>query len=128
LISGVTVSSGGYLYLSSGSTLTGKISVASGGTVSAYRGSILRLDISGHTEDTASLINNISLVRGAPEFYVTVKADQKFGSYKLAGGAADFKGSITVAVQPESVTIPFRSAVHSVRLTAAIRSEQIMEC
>ena len=42
------------------------------------------------------IVNNLSLVSGAPTYTITVSANQSAGTYKLAQGAGNFKGSISV--------------------------------
>ena len=42
------------------------------------------------------LINNLSLIAGAPTYTITVAANQTCGTYKLAQGAENFTGSVTI--------------------------------
>ena len=91
-----TVSSGGVLLISSGGKATGTLTLAAEAVVSAYEGSIIDFDISTVTIGNAALINDLSLIQGAPNFTVTVSVTQTVGTYSLAGGAAGFDKTITV--------------------------------
>jgi len=91
-----TVVSGGYLGIGGGGKVTGSLEIASGGVVSAYGGSIVDFDISDVYGSSAALVNNISLISGAPNYTITVSADQDAGVYTLAGGAAGFTGTFTI--------------------------------
>ena len=90
------VSSSGSMFVSSGGKATGTLQIASGAVVSAYAGSIIDFDISGRAGAGPALVNNLSLVRGTPDFTITVSADQEFGLYTLAGGAAGFTGTLSI--------------------------------
>ena len=91
-----TVSSGGYVYLSSGAKHSGSMYIASGGTVSAYSGAVINFDVSERTAASEFLINNLALIYGAPTYTITVSSTQAYGNYKLAANAGSFTGSITV--------------------------------
>ena len=90
------VSSGGRIQVSSGGILTGSMSIANGGSVSAYEGAILDFDLTRVSAEAPALVNDLSLVKGAPACTLTVSASQTSGTYKLANGAAGFSGTITV--------------------------------
>ena len=92
---GITVNAGGAIYVSSGGKLTGKMKLEAGATVSAYGDAVLDFDLRQASADEA-LVNDLSVVKGAPVFTLTVDGSQKEGTYKLAGGAAGFDGTITV--------------------------------
>ena len=91
-----TVDSGGSMRVSSGGRLTGQLAVSSGGIVSAYTGSLVDFDISGVSPGAAARVNDLSLVRGTPDFTITVAQNQANGTYKLAGGAANFNKTVTI--------------------------------
>ncbi|MBR3505414.1 MAG: AIDA repeat-containing protein, partial [Lentisphaeria bacterium] len=86
----------GHFIISSGGTVTGKMTFANGAVVSAYEGAVIDFDISGLVPDNAALANNLSLVKGAPTYTLTVDGSQAEGAYKLATGAAGFNKTITV--------------------------------
>lgn len=90
------VSSGGRIQVSSGGILTGSMSIANGGSVSAYEGAILDFDLTRVSAEAPALVNDLSLVKGAPGCTLTVSASQASGTYKLAEGAAEFSGTITI--------------------------------
>jgi hypothetical protein len=72
------------------------LGIAAGATVSAYKGSVIDFDISEVTAGDLPLINDLSLLKGTPEFTLTVSASQSTGVYNLAGGVIGFYDSITV--------------------------------
>ena len=90
-----TVNSGGYLQ-TMGGKLTGNLKIAEGAVVSMSDLSILDFDISGRTADSPALVNDLSLISGTPTYTITVSADQTAGVYTLAGGAADFAGTVSI--------------------------------
>ena len=96
IVADTTVSSGGELLLSSGGKATGTLTITTGAVVSAYVGSIIDFDISAVAADNVVLVNDLSLIQGAPNFTITVSETQPTGTYALAGGAASFAGTITV--------------------------------
>ena len=54
------------------------------------------------------LINNLSLISGAPAYTITVSADQTFGTYKLAQGAENFTTTLSIgdgSVNYGSITV-----------------------
>ena len=91
-----TLGSGASVYVQAGGVLTGSRTLAPGANVYVESGSVVDLDISGRGPSGAALINDLSVIRGTPEFHVTVAADQTSGSYRLADGAANFDRTITV--------------------------------
>ena len=91
-----TVNSGGRMLVSNGGIYTGRLQIAGGATVSAYAGSIIDFDISTVSPRTAALVNDLALVKGAPNFTITVSTTQTAGVYSLADGAAAFNSTVTV--------------------------------
>ena len=91
-----TVNSWGSMYISSGGTHCGSLQIASGATVSAYSGAVIDFTVSGMSSADDYLINDLSLIYGAPTYTITVSANQSNGVYKLAQGAATFNKTITV--------------------------------
>ena len=94
LLCDLNISSGGTLSLRSGK-LSGKVEIEGGAYVSVLNGTILDFDISRIAPDSDALVNNLSLIRGTPQYTLTV-GTQKSGSYMLAEGALRFNSTITV--------------------------------
>ena len=93
----VTVEADGKVTVCSGGKITGRITIAqSDAFVFVSQGGNIDFDISAHTPDEAPLVNNLSLVQGAPDYTMTVSATQKIGNYVLARGAMGFDRTITV--------------------------------
>ena len=90
----LVVSKGGCAYVGSNGWLTGKLELS--GIVYAYSGGLVDFDISGLSTENTALINDLSLITGAPTFTVTVSDSQEFGTYTLAEGAASFTGYVAV--------------------------------
>ena len=97
-----TVTSGGKMYLSSGSVQRGSLQIASGAVVSAEEGSTIDFTLTDRTPEDGYLINDLSLITGAPTYTITVSANQASGVYKLAQGASSFSGSITIGTETEN--------------------------
>ena len=85
----------GYLYISSGGVHRGTLR-NSAGFVSAYSGAVIDFTVSEMSSSDDYLINNLSWIKGAPTYTITVSANQSNGVYKLAQGAANFNKTITV--------------------------------
>ena len=96
LASNVIVSSGASLFISSGGKVTGKMDIIYGANFSASAGAIIDFDISELSGGNEVRLSNLSYVKGAPVYTLTVSGSQASGVYSLAGGASGFTGSITV--------------------------------
>ena len=94
--SDTVVESGGRLAVSSGGTHTGRLQLEQGASVSIYTGATLDFDITNVSPKSDALVNDYSLVKGAPSCTLTVSAEQAVGVYRLADGAADFDNTLTV--------------------------------
>ncbi len=92
---GITVSSGGWLSVYNGK-ITGKMTFEEGAHISAMEKTILDFDISELESGSGALVNNLSLVQGAPNYTLTVSDTQAVGTYKLAEGAGSFDTTISV--------------------------------
>ncbi|MBR7139232.1 MAG: AIDA repeat-containing protein, partial [Lentisphaeria bacterium] len=102
-----TVNSGGYLYVSGG-IHRGSLQLEAGAVVSAYEEGFIDFTVSDRTTADDYLINDLSRISGAPTYTITVSADQESGTYKLAQGAGNFTGTLTVGdgtVNYGSVTV-----------------------
>ena len=93
---GLAVQSGGIVFVSSGGKFTGQMDFANGATVSATSGGILDFDLTQTKPGNDALVNDLSLVLGAPSCTLTVSGSVYSGKYTLAGGAGNFDGTITV--------------------------------
>lgn len=96
LASDLAVESGGTATVSSGGTLTGQIRLETGASVSAADGGIVNFDLSALAPGAAARVNVLSLITGAPVYTLTVSGTQAGGTYRLAGGAANFNQTISV--------------------------------
>jgi hypothetical protein len=86
----------------------GSLQIATGAVVSAYSGSVIDFTLTGRTASDGYLINDLSRISGTPTYTITVSADQAEGEYKLAQGAANFTGTITIGdgtTQYGSITV-----------------------
>ena len=90
-----TVVAGGSVFISGGGTLCGTMYI-SGGVVSAYSGSLIDFTVAECTNADDYLINDLSKISGTPTYTITVSATQTNGTYRLAQGAENFTGSITI--------------------------------
>ena len=90
------ITSRGYMYISSGGVHRGSLQIESGAVVSAYSGSIIDFTVADRTASDGYLINDLSLVSGAPTYTITVSTTQAEGTYKLAQGAANFNETISI--------------------------------
>ena len=90
-----TVVAGGSVFISGGGTLRGTMYI-SGGVVSAYSGSLIDFTVAECTNADDYLINDLSKISGTPTYTITVSATQTNGTYRLAQGAENFTGSITI--------------------------------
>ena len=93
---GATVNVGGSMYVFAGAKATGKITIAEGTTLQAYEGAVIDFDISDLSPASEKLVNDLSRITGAPTFTLTIDGSESAGMYNLAGGAADFDGTITI--------------------------------
>jgi len=94
VVVGVTVTSFGVVHISSGGTMTGKMSFESQANVWIYEGAILNFYPTQATSD--ALVNDLSLVQGDPLYTLTISDTLESGVYTLAKGASWFEETITV--------------------------------
>lgn len=67
------------------------------GAVTMTAGGLLSIDVSGYAADTDTvMIDNLAAIAGA-SLTLAAGATPAFGSYKLAGNAVDFTGTVTAA-------------------------------
>jgi len=83
--------------IQSGGKLTGKMAFGSGAEVAASNGAIIDFDLTKTTAGAeTALLNDQSLIAGAPLYTLTVSGSEAFGDYKLADGAAGFDKTVSV--------------------------------
>ena len=80
----------GSMFLSSGSIHRGTLQIASEAVVSVDEGAVIDFTVAGRNADEEYLINDLSLIQGAPTYTITVDNDPTNGTYKLAQGAENF--------------------------------------
>ena len=92
----------------SGGIHSGSLQIASGADVSADDGSIIDFTVAECKSSSNYLINNLEYIDGAPTYTITVCAEQEIGTYKLAQGAGNLTGSLSIGdgtVNYGSITI-----------------------
>ncbi len=87
---------GGTMHVYSGGKVTGKLAINGGASVTVDAGAEINFDVSKRTGGDSYLINNLSLIDGAPNYTITVSATQSTGIYKLAQGAAGFTQTVSI--------------------------------
>ena len=120
------VSSGGELSISNDGIIRGRLQIESGAVVSAYTGAIVDFTLKGRSADSDYLVNDLSRIYGTPTYTITVDINQGFGSYKLAQGAADFTGSITISdgtVNYGTVTVNGENLIYDNKIYSLILNE-----
>ncbi|MBQ9787119.1 MAG: AIDA repeat-containing protein, partial [Lentisphaeria bacterium] len=103
-----TVNSRGWMCISYGGVHRGSLQIENGATVGAYSGAIIDFTVADRNTEDGCLINNLSLIQGAPTYTITVSAEQEFGTYNLAQGANSLTGTLTIgngAVNYGSITV-----------------------
>ena len=84
------VGAGSDLYIWSGGKHSGVLNISVEAEVYAASGSVIDFTLTDRTASDGFLINDLSLINGAPEFSITVASDQADGVYKLAQGANEW--------------------------------------
>ena len=90
------VNSGGSMYIWDGGVHRGSLQIKNGAVVSAYEGGVIDFTIAGCTTKSDYLISDLSKISGTPTYTITVSSYQEYGEYKLAQGAENFTGTITI--------------------------------
>ena len=96
------LNSSGRMHISSGGIHRGGLQIAAGAVVSAHKGSTIDFTVAERIVEDGYLINDLSLISDAPAYAITVSAEQKQGEYKLAQGAENFTGSISIGTDGSS--------------------------
>ncbi|MBR2721141.1 MAG: AIDA repeat-containing protein, partial [Lentisphaeria bacterium] len=111
-----TVNSSGRMYIYSGGVHRGSLQIESGATVSAYKGAKIDFTVADRNTEDGYLINDLSLIQGTPTYTITVSTDQADGTYKLAQGASNFTGTLTIGngtVDYGTITVNGADFVHN---------------
>ena len=87
-------SAGATLEVYRGAVHSGYLYVTSGANV--YVNGTLDFTVSGRTARSGYLVNDLSLVKGTSTYTISVSDNQETGTYKLAQGANNFSGSVTI--------------------------------
>lgn len=77
-------------------TITRLNIVTTGAVVYMHRGSTLNFDLTQGNTNSAVQVNNLNRVTGTPNYAITVSGNTKAGTYRLADGASNFNGTITI--------------------------------
>ncbi|MBE6377772.1 MAG: hypothetical protein E7051_03010 [Lentisphaerae bacterium] len=94
LASNTVINSNGRMYIYG--IHDGTLQIESGATVSAYSGAKIDFTVADRNTEDGFLINDLSLIQGAPTYTITVSADQADGTYKLAQGASNVTDTLTI--------------------------------
>ena len=73
--------------------------ITTGAIVSANTDSVIDFTVSERTVKDDYLINDLSLIFGTPIYTITISADQATGTYKLAQGADNFIGTLSIGTE-----------------------------
>ena len=90
----ITVNAGGNMSIASGGKLTGKMTFEAGAMISMYEGAVLNFDLTQAGKE--ALVNDLSIIQGAPVYTLTVDGTEAEGVYTLADGAENFASTISV--------------------------------
>ncbi|MDD3154631.1 MAG: AIDA repeat-containing protein [Victivallaceae bacterium] len=93
-----TVYSGGHMRVACDSKVSGTWQITSGAVILVSSGTRIDFSVAQRATADGALIANWNLISGGnnADYTLTVKADQRSGTYQLATGAADFSNSISV--------------------------------
>ena len=93
----VSAGSGGRVEVASGGAVSEMVRLTDGGELSVAEGGQIYIMLNNDKAPSPRLqINDMSRITGMPDYRMAVKSNQTRGTYMLAGGAADFDGTITV--------------------------------
>ena len=89
-----TILQGGALYINN--KHLGGMQIATGAVVSAAKNSLIVFDLEHRAATDTALVNDLSLIQGAPSYSITVADTQSGGVYALAEGAAGFDKTVSI--------------------------------
>ena len=98
-VNDTTVNKGGKFFIYSTGKHRRTLNVKAGAVVSAYAGGIIDFTVSEWSTAKGYLVNNLASIQGSPTYTITVKADQAYGTYKLAQGASSFTGTLSIGTE-----------------------------
>ncbi len=99
-----TVTSGGVMTILPGGKVTGQTTIESGAVVSASSGAVVEFYLANLAPSNTALVNDLSLIQGAPDYTITVSGTNACGSYNLADGApANYSGSMDLYRGSDSI-------------------------
>jgi len=84
------------IYIEKGGKLTGQMTFNSGAIVSASSDAIIDFDLTLLSAAATALVNDISVIQGAPLYTITVDGQLTKGTYRLSDGASGFNRTISV--------------------------------
>ena len=102
IVNNTTVNSSGVMVVYGGGIIGGTLRTETGAVVSAYEGSIIDFTVADRTAEDDYLINDLSLIQGSPTYTITVHSSQSIGTYKLAQGAENFTGTLSIGTETEN--------------------------
>ena len=76
--------------------LTGLLQTGGKNSLTVEDGSVIQFDLSNRTTSQDIMICCLSDIVGVPTYQIAVADGQTYGTYKLASGATDFDGSISI--------------------------------
>ena len=91
-----TVDYGGRMYILSGGIHRGTLQIGTDSIVSAYSGAVIDFTIRDTNAADTYLINDLSRIQGEAAYTITLQENSVDGVYKLAQGAANFTGSVSI--------------------------------
>ncbi len=92
----VIVQNGGVLTVSKGGMLTGSMELYGEADVTVSSGGTVDFDLTRTSAGAKALVNDLSLIKGAPVYTLTVDGAEADGTYCLAGGAEGFSKYISM--------------------------------
>ena len=106
--SNTTVSSGGFMIMQAGAFHSGSLTIEKGGSVQVAGGSksIIEFSLADVAPESEYLINDLSAIKGSPNYTIKVADDQLGGTYYLAQNASYFTNkSINITIGNGSIDI-----------------------
>ncbi len=96
-VAGNTIVDGGKIFICNGGMHQGSLQITADSTVYAETGAIIDFTVASRSVTDEYLINDLSLISGTPDYTITVAVNQSYGEYKLAQGAKNFTGAVTIS-------------------------------
>ena len=96
----------GSLIISSGGTVCGELNIGGNGIVSACSGAEIHWNLA--SDKNSAFINDISMLKGMPDYFVYVSSDLSCRDYILAGNANSFNATVTVVAKENNTRFDLR--------------------